>query len=51
MEEQAAVVAVYGYLQKIIELQRAISWFEVNKDEAEKKAMLNDLNLFYQSQH
>lgn len=50
VEEQAAVLAVYGYLQNIIELQRAISWFEVNKNEAEKKEMLNDLSLFYQSQ-
>jgi hypothetical protein len=35
--EEAAVIAVYSYLQDVIRYQRAIAWFEVTKSEEERQ--------------
>jgi outer membrane protein TolC len=40
---QGAVLAVYGYLADIYDLQRAMSWFEWEKTEDEKQAFIDDL--------
>jgi len=43
VQDQAAALAVYDYLQDIIECQRALAWFEVDKSQEEKAVFLQSL--------
>ena len=43
---QNAALAVYGFLLDIYTLQRAISWFEFNRSEAEKDAWVHQFAAF-----
>jgi outer membrane protein len=40
IQDQAAALAVYGYLSDLIECQRAVSWFEATKSAAEREELL-----------
>ena len=40
---QAAALAVYAYLSDLIDLQRTISWFEFDKTEEQKDALVKDM--------
>lgn len=41
VQEQAAVIAVYTYLGDLIDLQRAVAWFEIDKTPDEKRAFID----------
>ncbi len=43
---QNAALAVYGFLQDIYNLQRAISWFEFSRSQAEKEAWVGQFTAF-----
>ena len=41
--KQAAIISVYKYLEDVFELQRSISWFEIDKTQEEKDVFIKDL--------
>ncbi|WP_161794857.1 TolC family protein [Desulfonatronum thioautotrophicum] len=45
VQEQAAALAVYMYLGDLLECQRALAWFEVDKTDAEKQAFLDAMQM------
>lgn len=45
-QEQAAVIAVYRYLQDLVRFQRAMSWFEHQKTEQERQAWIQGFATF-----
>jgi len=44
VQDQAAALAVYTYLGDLVECQRALSWFEADKSQAEKQALLQAMS-------
>lgn len=45
VQEQAAALAVYGYLNDLLECQRALGWFEMDKSGTEKQALLDAVKM------
>ncbi|MDP8217771.1 MAG: ABC transporter substrate binding protein [Candidatus Theseobacter exili] len=49
-QDQAATIAVYTYMEDIVELQRSASWFEIDKNPEEKEIFLTNLEAYF-NQH
>jgi outer membrane protein TolC len=47
-QDQAAAIAVYTYLQDLVQFQRAISWFEWMQADPAKKEFVVGLESFWQ---
>ncbi|TVR01917.1 MAG: hypothetical protein EA399_01185 [Desulfovibrionales bacterium] len=45
VQDQAAALAVYRYLGDLLECQRALAWFEVDKTDAEKQTFLDAMQM------
>jgi outer membrane protein TolC len=43
---QQAAIAVYSYLEDIIDMQRIVSWFEVHKDDTERDALVDAMRAY-----
>lgn len=41
VQEQSAVLAVYSYLGDVLDFQRAVGWFEIDKTPAERREFLS----------